>query len=1247
MRDLGLRARAEPYFAAVSQRLLGGSGKSPRPANAFDFSRVLLVTGGAGFIGSALCSLFATGSVHCRCGAAWCPSHIVIVDCLGDKSDAQFEVQLRRIARVRQEAMRAGVVTVSFEREDITDNHAMHGVFARYRPSVVCHLTAKPGVRWCEAHPQRARATNELGTTTVLEAAASIGTVLHVISASSSSVYGHVYAADCPSNEELTPTAPVGVYARSKLAGERIASAMAQYNGLRVSVIRPFSVYGIDGRRDMAPLKFLQLLHRRQPIQVFGDGSASRDFTYVGDAARAIAKLIGLSTDAATGPAQQQRFRVYNIGTGVTSTVADLVTSLEACVGRHAAVQHEPVRGEDAVRTLACTQRAAHELCWKLTVSLQQGVRLTTQWFWQHCPVSVTALIATCGRPDLLMERSLPSIMRQRHPPDSVVIVNDDRSAGARRHIQALVDRRRRDCGPESLWSRVPIAVIDSSRTKGASGAWNSGILHVVDDLLNVQNRQHIADKFVAVLDDDDEWLPNHIELCIDQVRRTGGDVVVAGLVRRDGADKVTEHSIPSSLRPCDFFATNPHVQGSNMFIRLDALLLAGLFDERLPSCTDRDLMVRILDIPSTKVAFVKQHTVVHYAEPHRLRLSTANTFNKTAGLDRFWAKYRRRMSAKHKQQFCRRAKAYFGWVPPSMQGTPARPERETRHGAADTSRSGRIVRSRPERHVYLLGGIICDSRSDSVRPLLRQLSQLTEEQGAIEHVRSIDVLILENGPRPAADTAANVTALAAAVAWAREELRLRCSLISLEQQSADAADGLLPSWTCLDTPLMSYRRSIAHGRTVLQLYLGSMAAEMKVCWGHEPVVWILDSDKQLSKLDNELRVRPMSVAALDELCAHRSPMPTAVFGVDTECPPLPTAFVARSQAVDLYHSLHAFSSVCPSSLASDLFGDGAPGSDRHQRSHGSDFYHDVSRKGSEFMETPFLWSPRRHSLPTGASARDALRAMVGSLKRILLGEPIFRLLVNDVDSAGGDANHAWTESLHRGGSTFVLDANALRFVPNAAPTLNGKQSRRSDMIWACINKHVNGATMMQAASLPVRHVHSSDAVPTRRHAMETVAEDTHGSAIYRALDRSLVSLAGRSASPGLAVLQLLAANHDGAADRFLVCYEQFVRARTATVTASLYRIRGVLLSIRRMLCDHESDRDAAAGGHWWRCDQDISQPLLRFLGDANELFDTERCSDACLTALRRGPYYASLELRHNLRVWFTSVVASRLSSTT
>ena len=221
--------------------------------------------------------------------------------------------------------------------------------------------------------------------------------------------------------------------------------------------------------------------------------------------------------------------------------------------------------------------------------------------------VAVAALVATANRPELL-DRALRSIERQTLSPAHIYVVDDSDNDDFKAQTEHVVRQHGN------------VEFLRNSRTKGAAGAWNDGL----DHLLRIAPDP--AQLYVAILDDDDEWEPEHLQTCLETAASRQFDIVAAQLRRHEDDAEPKLCTPPESLDAADFLVGNPNIQGSNLFCRLSVMLEAGLFDEWLPSCTDRDLCIRIADLPGVLYGTTKRTTVRHHASGSLPRLSTPGT---------------------------------------------------------------------------------------------------------------------------------------------------------------------------------------------------------------------------------------------------------------------------------------------------------------------------------------------------------------------------------------------------------------------------------------------------------------------------------------------------------------------------------------------------------------------------------------------------------------------------------------------
>jgi UDP-glucuronate 4-epimerase len=317
----------------------------------------VLVTGAAGFIGSTLAErLRERGDT------------VVGLDSF----DAFYPraVKERNLARLRGDG---GFKLVEGDlRDPVQVGEAVRGVDA------VVHLGALAGVRPSLLDPVRFFEVNVMGTLHLLEACRGQG-IRRIVFASSSSVYGRDSAV--PFRESDPCQTPLSPYAATKRSGELMAWNAHHLHGLGITALRLFTVYGPRQRPDLAIHKFTKLIAAGQPIELFGDGSTSRDYTWVGDIVDGIvAALDQQGRDAL--PA----YRVYNLGGSQTTTLRELVDMIAAALGCAPRIEWKPEQQGDMKRTLADISRAQTELGYAPKMPIAEGIPRFVAWWRSENP---------------------------------------------------------------------------------------------------------------------------------------------------------------------------------------------------------------------------------------------------------------------------------------------------------------------------------------------------------------------------------------------------------------------------------------------------------------------------------------------------------------------------------------------------------------------------------------------------------------------------------------------------------------------------------------------------------------------------------------------------------------------------------------------------------------------------------------------------------------------------------------------
>ena len=308
----------------------------------------ILVTGGAGFIGSHLVEkLLDTGD------------DVAILDDFNDFYDP----------RIKRDNIADFVKKVAVHHIDLRDNGAVRDLFHREKFNAVAHLAARAGVRPSIQQPQLYYDTNVDGTLHLLEAAQATG-VERFVFASSSSVYGATKTVPFSEQEKLSQT--LSPYAATKVAGEFLCSTFSHLYKIRIVALRYFTVYGARQRPDLAIHQFTRKIHAGDPIDQFGDGTTRRDYTYIDDIIQGT--MAALSYD---GPL----FEIFNLGESETIQLKDLISAIENTVGKKANINRLPEQPGDMPLTCADTSKAKNLLGYNPTTKFEDGLPRFVDWF--------------------------------------------------------------------------------------------------------------------------------------------------------------------------------------------------------------------------------------------------------------------------------------------------------------------------------------------------------------------------------------------------------------------------------------------------------------------------------------------------------------------------------------------------------------------------------------------------------------------------------------------------------------------------------------------------------------------------------------------------------------------------------------------------------------------------------------------------------------------------------------------------
>ncbi|MHC4789496.1 MAG: GDP-mannose 4,6-dehydratase, partial [Planctomycetota bacterium] len=312
----------------------------------------ILVTGGAGFVGSHLLDRLAGQERQ--------------VVCL-DSFDDYYPAAIKR-------ANMEGALATGLVEGDIRDAELCRSVLERGDVRSVVHLAARAGVRPSIERPALYQDVNCTGTANLLEAARLSGGVEKFVFGSSSSVYG--INSKIPFSEDDPISRPISPYAASKRAAELLCHVYHHLYGLPVICLRLFTVYGPRQRPDLAIHKFARLIAQGRPIPVYGDGSSRRDYTYCSDIVDGI--MAALDCEA--------EFEIVNLGNSQPVELRELIRLIEESMGRKATIERLPDQPGDVPVTYADISKAQRLLGYEPRFPIGQGIAEFVEWFRSTCP---------------------------------------------------------------------------------------------------------------------------------------------------------------------------------------------------------------------------------------------------------------------------------------------------------------------------------------------------------------------------------------------------------------------------------------------------------------------------------------------------------------------------------------------------------------------------------------------------------------------------------------------------------------------------------------------------------------------------------------------------------------------------------------------------------------------------------------------------------------------------------------------
>jgi UDP-glucuronate 4-epimerase len=309
----------------------------------------VLVTGHAGFIGSHLTKRLLNEGCQ-----------VIGVDNYNNYYNPEW----------KKENVKEFLTNKNFNEQklDIVDYQKLKIIFEENEFDLVVHLAARAGIRPSLINPLLYEEVNVKGTLNLLELARK-HQVKQFIFGSSSSVYGNQekvpFAEDDPANQPVSP------YAATKKSGEMLCYTYSYLHDIKMTVLRFFTVYGPKGRPDMAPYLFTEKILTGKTITRFGDGSTSRDYTYIDDAVAGIMTAID----------KPFKFEIFNLGNNRPVSLNDFIALIEKITGKKAKIMEQPRHPADVKQTYAEIQKAKKLLNWQPTTPLEEGLKKFVEWY--------------------------------------------------------------------------------------------------------------------------------------------------------------------------------------------------------------------------------------------------------------------------------------------------------------------------------------------------------------------------------------------------------------------------------------------------------------------------------------------------------------------------------------------------------------------------------------------------------------------------------------------------------------------------------------------------------------------------------------------------------------------------------------------------------------------------------------------------------------------------------------------------
>lgn len=488
--------------------------------------------------------------------------------------------------------------------------------------------------------------------------------------------------------------------------------------------------------------------------------------------------------------------------------------------------------------------------------------------------MEIVVIIATKNRPEYF-KRAFDSVMKQSRRADKVIVVSDS----APENILKEKD----------LIKETEAIFLTDTHTHNYAGSLNTAIYYLIGE--KISDIDKLKEIYIAFLDDDDFWAEDYLNEAESAVRDE--DFLISGLIYRneEGEKKL---SVPESVTVESFLKGNPHIQGSNTFVKLTTLLRAGLFDENMSSTTDRDIFTRIM-LLNARYAVMKKYFVTADAFNSRERI-TNGKYKKADGLKKFYDKYSGIMTAEVKEAFFARAENLFGVE-----------RKDILTFVEKNNLTARKRTNRKYRGKLIIGFIVTDCALG-----LRLLKQLV----ALKRANTkIIIYINFTGDR-------------------REYLRLleisgyEYETIDIGRVKEDIAQGIIYGFSTVDVKEGGIIKDICVSRSILHFYLYRYSDK-------DDTIWVLDEDMELKELVTDGAAIKETDLDIDCVISEYKDKYDAVVGNYTLDAPLPTLSILRVSLLDYYYT--------------KFLNRNSP----YRLQDKTDYYYDLTDSGYCHLETP------------------------------------------------------------------------------------------------------------------------------------------------------------------------------------------------------------------------------------------------------------------------------------------------------